>query len=163
MAGNRIIGIAVPSNDTIDVAGGLDSNNVVRAFKMNSDGTQATSIMPFGATALINSSANQANANAVATLTASTGKTAWLTGFECTASGSTAGSVVTVTVAGILGGTLNYTFVAPASVGQAASPLIVEFMPPLPASTTNTNIVVTLPALGAGNTNATTVAHGFLL
>ena len=116
-----------------------------------------------GTTAVISSSANQANANAVATLTSTPSQTAYITGFECTASGATAGLAVTVTVAGILGGTLNYTFVYPLGAAVGAFPLIVFFNPPLPASGLNTNIVVTLPAGGAGNTNATCVAHGFLL
>jgi hypothetical protein len=41
--------------------------------------------------------------------------------------------------------------------------VIVTFDPPLPASADNTAIVVTLPALGAGNTNATANAWGFQL
>jgi hypothetical protein len=107
------------------------------------------------------SSANQANANAVATLPAVAGKTAWITGFELTAGGATAAALVTATVAGILGGTLNYTFAFPAGAAVGATPLVVEFPRPIPASAVNTAIVVTLPAGGAGNTNATAVAHGF--
>jgi hypothetical protein len=39
----------------------------------------------------------------------------------------------------------------------------VSFPIPVPASAVNTNIVVTMPSLGAGNTNATCSAQGFLL
>jgi hypothetical protein len=37
----------------------------------------------------------------------------------------------------------------------------VNFNPPIPAASVNTAIVVTLPSLGAGNTNAAVVTHGF--
>jgi hypothetical protein len=68
-----------------------------------------------------------------------------------------------VTVTGLLGGTLTYTYTAAAGVLVANQPLIVEFNPPLPASAVNTNIVVSCPSLGAGNTNNTVNAHGFNL
>jgi hypothetical protein len=116
-----------------------------------------------GATAVISSSANQANANAVATLTATASQTAWITGFVATATGATAGLAVNITVAGILGGTLNFAFAFPAGVLVGAVPLVVEFPQPIPASAANVNIVVTLPASGAGGTNAAVVATGFLL
>ena len=41
------------------------------------------------------------------------------------------------------------------------TPMTVVFNPPLPASAVNTAIVLTLPALGLGNTNAAAVAHGY--
>lgn len=114
-----------------------------------------------GVDELTASSGNVANASAAATLAAAAGETTYITGFEITASGATAAAVVTVTVTGTIGGTLSYTFVAPAGATAQATPLVVEFPRPIPASAANTAIVVTLPALGAGNTNATVVAHGF--
>jgi|SRR5215471_17758517 len=125
-------------------------------------------ITPFGgpgsgATAIQASSGNVANANAVATLTATASQTAWLSGFEMTAAGATGALAVNATVTGLLGGTRTYTFVFPAGVAVAANNLIVNFVPPLPASAPNTNIVVTLPAGGTGNTNAACNAEGFLL
>lgn len=115
----------------------------------------------FGLTALINASGNKANASAVATLTPAATATAYLSGFEVTGAGATAGLPVSVTVTGILGGTLTYTydFAVGALVGNL--PLIVDFDPPLPASAINTPIVVTCPASGAGGTNNCVVAHGF--
>jgi hypothetical protein len=86
-----------------------------------------------------------------------------LSGFEVTGSGATAGLPVSVTVTGVSGGTLTYTYTAAAGVLVANQPLIVEFNPPLPASALNTNIVVSCPSLGAGNTNNTVNAHGFNL
>lgn len=118
--------------------------------------------VPQKATPLHVSSGNVANAVATATLPNAGGQTTYITGFEITASGSTAGAAVTVTVTGVLGGTMSYTFVAPANALQGAS-LQVEFPTPIPASALNQAIAVNLPALGAGNTNATVVAHGFRL
>lgn len=106
-------------------------------------------------------SGNVANASAAATLAAAASKTTYITGFEITASGATAAAVVSVTVTGTITGTLTYTFVFPAGATVAATPLIVEFALPIPGSAVNTAIVVTCPAGGAGNTNATVVAHGY--
>lgn len=108
-----------------------------------------------------NSSGNKANAIATATLAASASTVTYITGFEITAAGATAAAVVTATVTGLERGTLYYTFGVPAGAAVMATPLVVEFPLPLPASGLNVPIVVTLPALGAGNTNATVTAHGF--
>ena len=118
---------------------------------------------PYGAQPLNASSGNVANAAATATLNAVANKTAYLTGFEVTGSGATAALPVSVTITGLLGGTLTYTYVAAAGALAANAPLIVEFNPPLPASAQNTNIVVSCPALGAGNTNNSVNVHGFNL
>lgn len=114
-----------------------------------------------GATALIAGSGNVTNASAAATLTGTATTSVYITGFEVTGSGSTAGLPVTVTVAGLLGGTRSYTYSFVAGVLVANVPLVVTFYPALPASAINTAIVVTCPAGGAGNTNNTVVAHGF--
>jgi hypothetical protein len=87
----------------------------------------------------------------------------YISGFEITGAGATAGLPVTVTVAGLLGGTRSYTYTFVAGALLPNQPLIVTFSPPLPASAVNTPIVVTCPASGAGGTNNTTVAHGFYL
>lgn len=130
----------------------------------NADGSNPNAaVYPTGATAVANSSANVANAAAVATLAGAASITTYIAGFEVSGSGATAGLPVTVTVAGILGGTLNYTYTFEAGVLVGNKPLTVEFAPPLPASAVNTAIVVTCPASGAGGTNNTAVAHGFRL
>ena len=118
---------------------------------------------PSGATPLSAGSGNVANASAAATLTSATGKTAYITGFQVTGSGATAGLPVTVTVAGLLGGTRSFTYSDAVGALVLNSPLLVNFPYPIPASATNTNIVVTCPALGAGNTNNTVNAQGFYL
>ncbi|HEX7891467.1 MAG TPA: hypothetical protein VF522_19100 [Ramlibacter sp.] len=108
-------------------------------------------------------SGNVANAAATATIQAVAGKTAYCTGFEITAGGATAAALVAATLAGILGGTATYTFGTPAGATAVATPLTVEFNMPIPASALNTAIVLTLPALGAGNTNAAVTLHGFYI
>jgi hypothetical protein len=70
---------------------------------------------------------------------------------------------VQVTVSGLLGGSRIYIFGVPAGAGVPATPLVVDFNPPLPASATNTSIAVSMPTLGAGNTNAAVVAQGFYI
>ena len=108
------------------------------------------------------SSGNVANASAAATITSGANNFAFITGFEATFGGATAAACVNLTVTGLLGGTATYPVCAPAGVAVYGTPLVVMFDPPLKASAVNTTIVVTLPALGAGNTHAAVVAHGFI-
>lgn len=109
------------------------------------------------------SSGNVANANAVATLAAAVGKTTYISGCAITSTGATIGAVVNVTIVGVITGTMTLNYAAPAGVSAMGTPLILNFNPPIPASATNTTIVVTLPALGAGNTNAAVTAWGYQL
>jgi hypothetical protein len=153
---------------TIAVLTGTDTYGYVK----NPDGTRATADVvvaipngvpgyPSGAVALSAGSADVANASAVATLTGTATTTVYITGFQVSGSGATAGAVVAVTIAGLLGGTrtYNYTFATGAAVGN--QPLIVQFLVPLPASAVNTAIVVTCPASGAGGAHNTVNAQGF--
>jgi hypothetical protein len=108
------------------------------------------------------SSGNVAAAVATATLPAvSANRTNYLTGFDVTAGGATAGAIVNLTITGLLGGTRTYAYAAPTGAAVGANPLVVLFDPPLPASAANTAIVVSMPSLGAGNTNACVNAQGF--
>lgn len=116
-----------------------------------------------GSTPLSASSGAVAAAEAAATLTGAAAKTTYITGFQVTGSGATAALPVSVTVTGLLGGTATYAYTAVAGATLANQPLIVSFNPPLPASAVNTNIVVTCPTLGAGNTKNTVNAQGYLL
>lgn len=106
------------------------------------------------------SSGNVANASAVATLAAVAAKLTYITGFEVTGGGATAGQCVTGTVTGITT-PLAFTKCSPSGVTTEMLPLTVEFNNPIPSSAVNTAVVVTLPALGAGSTNATVTAHGY--
>lgn len=132
-------------------------------------GVETFSPLPFSsvtnspATSLLGASGNVANAAAVATLTGTATTRVYITGFTCTPGGSTAAALVNVTVAGLLGGTATYTAGTPAGATAFGTPLNVTFDTPHPASAVNTAIVVTMPALGAGNTNAACVATGFYM
>ena len=106
------------------------------------------------------SSAEVANASAVATLPAVTGQTGFITGAEVYVGGATAGALVDLSITGLLGGTQVFPVSAPAGVALAGSPLILKFAPPIPASAVNTAIVATLPALGVGNVKALVVLIG---
>lgn len=121
----------------------------------------ATPPIRAGGTAITGASGNVANGAAVATLAGAASVTTYITGFEVTAAGATAAAVVNVTVANTITGSLVYVYAVPADPTGAAAPLVVEFPEPIPANAANTAITVTLPALGAGNTHAAVVAHGF--
>ena len=118
---------------------------------------------PFNTKALINSSGAVAAATAAATLTPSAAGLAHISGFDITGAGATTALPVSVTVTGIAGGTLTYSYTAIAGVLLANTPLSVTFNPPLPAATINTAIVVSCPTLGAGNTKNTANAYGYEL
>lgn len=132
-------------------------------FTGNNSGNAIPTYQLPGGTGITAASGNVANASAVATLAGSASKTTYITGFRCQAAGSTAASVVSLTVAGVITGTMTYTFVFPAGATTAATPVGQDFSTPVPASSTNTAIVVTLPAGGTGNTNASCAAQGFQL
>ena len=131
--------------------------------RVNPDGSISVSPFPFGGTPVVASSGVVANASAAASIAAVAGKTSYLAGFQCTALGATALANVTVTITGGLGGTLSYKFQFPAGVTVIAAPLVVLFDPPIAASAVNTAITVTLPAGGAGNTDAITNVQGYQL
>lgn len=114
-----------------------------------------------GSTPITASSGNVAASAATATLAGAAGLTTYITGFEFTSSGATAASVVTITITGTISGTLHYTYAVAAGATLSNQPLVVQFSPAIPASAVNTSIVVSAPSLGAGNTNATMVAHGY--
>lgn len=116
---------------------------------------------PDNATPVHVASGNVAAAQAQAVIPAVAGKQAFVTGFEITAGGATAASLVAATLAGIVGGTATYIYGAPAGAAVVALPLAVEFNPPIPAAGANQAITLTLPSLGAGNTNAAVALHGF--
>lgn len=117
--------------------------------------------LPDGAEYLGSSSGNQANANAVATLTPRTGKTAYLSEFTITGAGATAGLAVVATITGVVGGTRSSVFTFPAGAGVGATPLIKAFTLPIKATAPDIPIVITLPASGVGGLNAAVAASGY--
>lgn len=114
--------------------------------------------IPRGATPVNSSSGNVANAGCSATI-GSFFDTPYLTGFELTGGGATAASTIAVTITGLVGGTVTYEIVIPAGVNTQVA-VFLEFSVPL-VGNAGANIVVSVPAFGAGNLNAAVVAHGY--
>lgn len=119
--------------------------------------------LPKGAVPLYASSGNVANAVAAATLTGQAGQETWLEGFSITGSGSTTALPVSVTLTGLQGGTLTFTYVFIAGVLLANQALVIMFPTPLKASAVAGSIAVSCPAGGAGNTNNTANIFGYAL
>jgi hypothetical protein len=139
-----------------NVGSGTEAAFVPAMMMVDSAGNE----IPAGGTAIAASSGNVANASAVASLAAVVAKTNFITGLEITFSGATAASVVLATVTGLLGGTQTLVVAVPAGAAVGGTPLCVKFDPPHPASAANVAITATLPALGAGNTNACVNVRG---
>lgn len=117
--------------------------------------------IPAGATIVSSSSGNVAAGTATATLAGAVGKTTYIAGWVFTGGGATAASIVNLTVTGTLGGTQTFSVPVPAGATVGCQPLDQNYSPAIPATATNTPIVVSVPTLGAGNTNAAVTAWGF--
>lgn len=110
------------------------------------------------------SSGNVAAGTAAATLApgpGTTGQLVYICGFAVTSTGSTATAIVSLTVTGLQGGTQTYTYVTVAGVTAGNAALIVNYNACIQANNSGVSIVVSLPSLGAGSTNATVNAWGF--
>ena len=114
---------------------------VMRRLRDMGDGTFAETIAttpapgkaglanyPASSSPLSSASGNVANASAVATLSGSVGTT-YISGFEVTGGGATAAALVSVTVAGLIGGTATYTIGVVAGATAPNAPLIVALQP----------------------------------
>lgn len=97
-----------------------------------------------------------------ATITAPSGRMAYITGFIVNGLGATGASVIAVTVTGIQGGTQTYQYSVPAGATTLSPTMQINFPLPIPASAYGTNIVVNVPSFGAGNTNANVTVYGYL-
>lgn len=109
-------------------------------------------------------SANGAATQITATISGVSGRMTYLEGFDVTGLGATAAGSINITVTGTAN-TLTYTLQIPSGVTAALTNggLFVRFPTPIPSSAQNTNIVVTVPTFGSGNTQASVVAYGFTL
>jgi hypothetical protein len=129
----------------------------------NIAGAYSTSSYPAGAVPKNATSGDVAHTTAAATLAATAAKTTYISGFSVIATGATSATVVDVTVTDGTW-TLTYPLNVPAvSAAIQLAPLNINFNPSIPASATNTTIVVSCPTLGTGNTNICTNAYGFQL
>ena len=124
---------------------------------------KSSSGYPDGAVPVSASSGNVAAAVAAATLTPPAGKTMYLLGVKFSSTGSTAAAVVNATITGVVGGTITLPRATVAGATLQNADFDADFQPGLPASAPGTAIVVTLPSLGAGNTNAGVFAYGYYL
>lgn len=124
--------------------------------------TVSSRYLPPNATIVTATSGNVANATATATIAAVSAKTNYITGFDVTGTGATAGAAAVVTVAGLLGGSITYTYTFATGAAVANTPLIIRFPAPIPASGTNTAITVACGASGAGGTNNVVNAYGYV-
>jgi hypothetical protein len=73
----------------------------------------------------------------------------------------TGDAAVSPTVTNLTGGTMTFTYASVAGVTLANPSLVVPFTPCIPANAPNTAIPVSVPSLGAGNTNTTASAWGY--
>lgn len=112
-------------------------------------------------TAVVDASGNVANATATATIPAIAGKIAHLTEIRIEGLGATAGSTKTATIVGVADDALDYPVVVVAGVGLANDTVQKRYPFGLPAPDDETDIVVSCPALGAGNTHNLVTAFGF--
>ncbi len=133
------------------------------AIDANGNMKVASASMPSTATPVTSSSGNVANASAVGTLPAVAARTNYITGFQITGAGATVAANVVATLVGLISGTASYIVTAPTGATAGIPPIDVRFTTPVPASAVNTAIVLTLPALGAGNTHAAVSVQGFLI
>jgi hypothetical protein len=131
-------------------------------WTVSSHAVQFTQLQPVvKAQAVTAAGAAQSNA---ATLTGASGMYTYLEGFDVTGSGATSAAVVEISTTGLAN---NLNWEVPVAAGVTApfiakSPgLFVRFPTPLRSSATNTNIVVTLPSFGSGNTNASLTVYGY--
>lgn len=140
---------------------GQNPDGVATRLQCDADGNLITVAGdPIVLTALADGSGNVANAAAVSTLSPSSGKKAYISGFQATGTGATGALGVDITVTGVVGGPLTYGFLFPAGATVPAQPLSIAFNPPLAATAVDTDIVVSLAASGTGGLHAATNAQG---
>ena len=91
------------------------------------------------------------------------GKTNYVTGIEFTPGNATAVAYVIATLVNILGTTLTFIVQVAGTGAVGSSNNQYSFNPPLPASAINTAVTLTMPALGAGNADASVNIHGYYM
>lgn len=135
------------------------SASTVPVTQVYADGTASPSGL--AETDLMSAATGAASAIAPS-LAGAAGKTTYLTHLAVDGLGATAGSVIAVTITGLLGGTITRYLTVPAGAAVAvASPLVIEFTRPRPASAQNIAITLNVPSFGAGNTASQANIHGF--
>lgn len=123
--------------------------------------TQDSSDVPVMTTG-INVSTTTGGAAGSAAIPALPGQTAYMTGFEITSGGATAGLLLTATITGLANGTMSYVISIPTGATLSANPAWVSFYPALAATGPNVAITLNLPA-ASGRTAAALSIQGFYL
>jgi hypothetical protein len=167
MAGNQQVDLSVTCFATKNAA---YQNNVVTIYPINIlpaelGITPANSPFAQPGTPLADS-ATGANTPLSVTFAAVAGRRTYISSISLTAAGATAALAVNATLTNIdnngVAKTLNFSFTYPAGVGVPANPYAAVFSPPLPVLAGQA-AVLSLPAGGAGNTQAAIAMTGFLL
>lgn len=117
---------------------------------------------PVGATPVTGSGTGTTGA-VTATLAGVASKTTYVCGFSVTLTNPTAATNTSVTLTGVITGTMTFgapTLAAAATVAQPEK-VVQNFYPCIPASAANTSIVVNSPALGAGAPLNTAAVWGY--
>lgn len=114
------------------------------------------------ATPITCSSGNVANGTVACTLAGVSSKTTYLQGWMMSSDGATVTLGVGCTITGTQSGTMNFAYVYEAASIPSA-PLIGPAGIAIPASATNTAIVLSCPASGAGGAHASMAAWGYQL
>lgn len=98
-----------------------------------------------------------------ATLSGAASQTTYICGFSVTLTNPTAATNTSVTLTGVITGTMTFGAPTLAAAATTAQPekIVQTFYPCIPASAANTSIVVNSPALGAGAPLNTATAWGF--
>ncbi|RUR69073.1 hypothetical protein EJP67_18605 [Variovorax guangxiensis] len=150
-----------------------DDTGAIRRFRDMGDGTWAEVTSPAAGAAgaagypagavPVAASTQTSNATSTATLPAAVGKTTYVTSFQISGTGATAGNFGGGTLSGVLGGSQSIFINIPAGASTAAIPVVVNFNPPLPASAVNTAIQISAGAFGAGSSFQSVSIQGFQL
>lgn len=146
------IGVSVVASCNTGVSPTFDANSPTARLTVDTSGRLCmagigASGYPNGSTPLTASTLGTTNATA-ATLAGASGVTTYVCGFSGRAN-ATAAVTGNLTVAGTISGTLSFTAFTPANTA-GSSDVSANFTPCIPASATNTAIVLTYPAPGAG-------------
>jgi hypothetical protein len=76
----------------------------------------------------------------------------YISGFTASCGGATAAGVNNGTLAGLAGGTVNFVIGGPLGPGTQGYPVTIIFPQPIPNAATTTDVVLTVPSPGSGNT-----------
>lgn len=118
-----------------------------------------TGPLPAAAVTAQKGSGSVAAAAATATIAAVAGKTNYLTGFLISGVGATAAGISTLTITGLLGGTITIPVAIPVTPAAVFVPW--SFASPMAASAVNTAISASVTSFGAGSTDASVTVTGY--